>query len=145
VEFESVVWSEGPRVLSPNQLHDVLLHEQEILSHLPCDAYALYDRATVVCMIASALRRYAAEHQNMLDTSLQVRVGSALQAAEREMHWLVLCGGDAQEIELRAAVSAALASADQAASLLRTDISGVFVAATESRKLSQAIPMGIAR
>jgi hypothetical protein len=131
VKLESVVWSEGPRVLSPTYLHEVLLRERERLADIPCDAYTLYDRATVVCMIASALRRYSADHENELDSTRQVRVRSALQVAGRELHWLVLCGGDAHEVELLDAISTAVASAEQAASLLCSDVSGAFVAEME--------------
>jgi hypothetical protein len=131
VKLESVVWPEGPPVLSPTYLYDALRHEREILSHLPCDAYTLYDRATVICMIVAALRRHAADRGELLDSSLQRRVARALQIAEREMHWLALCGGDADEIDLLAAVTSALAGAEQAAALLRTDVSGAFTAATE--------------
>jgi hypothetical protein len=115
-------------MLSPTQLLAMLSHEQARLSYPAGTAYSFYDRATVICLVAGMLRRYLAEHQQVLDAALQVQVGRALHDAERELHWLALCGGDAEESDLLAAVSIAVSKAADAAGLLRTDISGVFSA-----------------
>jgi len=147
VELDSVVWSEGPSVISLTYLHDLVRHAREKLSHAPNDVYAVYDVATFVCLVASALRRYVADHRDELDSSRQLRVASALHDIEREMHWLKLCGSGANQIELTAAVAPALASAEQATALLRTDVSGVFMTATETERsiAADGIYSGFAR
>lgn len=124
-------------MLSPTVLHDLLRREQQVLAHRQCDLDVLYDRATIACLIVSALRRYAALHQDVLDSALQRQVARTLHEAERELHWLTLCGGDAEESDLLAAVRSALASAERAAALLRSDVSGVFIAATETESSTQ--------
>jgi hypothetical protein len=115
-------------MLSPTQLHARLAHAQARLSQPAGTAYSFYDRATEVSLVAGMLRRYLGAHRQVLDSTLQVQVEHALHDAVREVHWLALCGGDAEEVDLLAAVSIAVSRAADAAGLLRTDLSGVFSA-----------------